>query len=389
MTDILYGIDPATQCGLKISIQDGRIVLIEKDDDAKLSLSAIKATPLPYISAGLIDLQVNGYAGLDLNSGELTPETVSALCRKLCRLGVTSWLPTLITASKSSIISALQAIAEARRTDWLAEQMITGVHVEGPSISPLEGPRGAHPLQHVRAPSLVEFDEWQKASGNLVTLVTIAPEQTGAIDYIRALSAQNITVSIGHSAASPDDIHQAVDAGASMSTHLGNGVAATMPRHPNLIWAQLANDKLSAGFIADGWHLSPDTFKAMLRARGFERSFLVSDSVALAGMPAGRYEQAIGGTVEVSENGRIGVADTPYLAGAGLPLASNVPIAMQMANLSLAEALQLATSNPGHFINGRGKLQIGERADLISFIYEPQMKQLDIQAVWVAGKRVV
>ncbi|MGU3575566.1 N-acetylglucosamine-6-phosphate deacetylase [Brucellaceae bacterium C25G] len=389
MTDILYGIDPATQNSLKISVQDGIILSIEIDDNAKASFQDNKRGAVPYISAGLIDLQVNGYAGLDLNSGELTTETVIALCHKLCKLGVTSWLPTLITASKNSIIAALEIIAEARQTDWLAGQMIAGVHVEGPSISPLDGPRGAHPLQHVRAPSLDEFNEWQKASNNLVTLVTIAPEQLGAIDYIKALSAQNIIISIGHSAASPDDIHKAIEAGASMSTHLGNGVASSLPRHPNLIWAQLASDKLSAGFIADGWHLSPDTFKAMLRSRGFERSFLVSDSVALAGMPAGRYEQAIGGTVEVSESGRIGVADTPYLAGAGLPLAANVPIAMQMTGLSLADALQLASVHPGRFINGRGKMQVGERADLISFHYQPHMKELNIEAVWVAGKRIV
>jgi N-acetylglucosamine-6-phosphate deacetylase len=160
-----------------------------------------------------------------------------------------------------------------------------------------------------------------------------------------------------------------------------------LPRHPNVIWAQLADDRLTASFIADGWHLSADTFKAMLRAKGMERAFLVSDTVALAGMPAGLYEQSIGGTVEVSPEGRIGVAGTPYLAGASLPLSANVAIAAEMASLPLADALLLATRNPGRFVGGRGGLDVGARADLIRFDWSQGDRALQVREVWVHGER--
>jgi N-acetylglucosamine-6-phosphate deacetylase len=161
-----------------------------------------------------------------------------------------------------------------------------------------------------------------------------------------------------------------------------------MPRHPNLIWAQLAEDRLAASFIADGHHLPADTFKAMLRAKGLERALLVSDSVALAGMPPGLYSQAIGGEVEVCAGGRIGVAGTPYLAGAGLPLIANIPIAMRMAGLALADALRLATINPGRFIGGLGRLVPGAAADILRFSVRAPGEPLRVEAVWKAGEEV-
>lgn len=375
---IVEGIDPATGQGIAVEFDGGLIAAIHP----------VKLEQGPFLSAGLVDLQVNGFAGLDLNSGHLTPDTVIELCRKMLSLGVTTWLPTLITAPESAITQALQQIAEARKIDILAERMIPCVHVEGPSISILDGPRGAHPLAHVRPPSLAEFERWQAVSGDLVGMVTLAPEHEGALAYISDLSRRGIHVAIGHTAATADQIREAVAAGAALSTHLGNGATSILPRHPNFIWAQLADDRLSASFIADGWHLPADTFRAMLRAKGLDRAILVSDSVALAGMPAGLYEQVIGGAVEVSAEGRIGVAGTPYLAGAGLPLAANVAIAMEMAGISLDQALTLATINPGRFAGGRGRLAVGERADLIGFNWRSGDRQLHIANAWLSGEEV-
>lgn len=345
-TEFLHGVHPDSHTTLEVGIQHGLIVSIEE-------MSSTDCV-LPYLSAGLIDLQINGYAGLDLNSKHLTSKVVIDLCRKLGHLGVTSSLPTQITSSPESTIAALKVISTARKEDWLAKELIAGVHMESPSVSAFDGSRGVHPLQLVRAASLQEYREWQEASDNLVVMVTIAPEQAGAIDYIKVLSAQKITIAISHSAATAEQVKEAVQAGASMSTHLGNGVAAIRPRHPDLIWAQIADEHLFASFIADSRHLLADTFKVKLNARGLDQSILVSDSVTLAGMPVGRYKQAIGGTVEVSPDGRIVVVGTPYLAGAGLPLSSNILVAMQIACLSLNEALRLATINLGQFINGRG-----------------------------------
>jgi len=374
---IVDGIDPRTGKGIAIEIADGRIAAIRPAED----------TGSRYLSAGLVDLQVNGFRGFDLNNGEVTANTVLSLCEELLSVGVTTWLPTIITASEASILQALEEIAKIRAGHRLIAEMVPGVHVEGPSISYKDGPRGAHPLQHVRPPSIAEFERWQKASNNLVSMVTIAPEHEGSIDYIRALTTQGVHVALGHTAATPEEIHAAAEAGAVLSTHLGNGAAATLPRHPNFIWAQLADDRLTASFIADGWHLPPDTFRAMLRAKGMERAVLVSDMVALAGMPPGLYDQPVGGRVEVSPEGRIGVAGTPYLAGASLPLSANVVIAAQMAGIPLADALLFATQNPGRFIGGRGRLEVGARADLIRFDWSEGDREIKVREAWVHGEK--
>ena len=373
-----YGIDPRTGQGIAIEIAAGKIVSIKPHENV----------PQRYISAGLIDLQVNGFLGYDLNAEDVGATVLLALCEELASVGVTSWLPTLITASEQFLLQALEIIAKAKRGHWLVAEMVCGVHIEGPSVSYMDGPRGAHPLAHVRPPSIAEFNRWQEASGDLVRLVTLAPEQAGAIDYIRHLSSHDVHVALGHTAASPEQVHAAAEAGARLSTHLGNGAAAILPRHPNFIWAQLADDRLTATFIVDGWHLPPDTFKAMLRAKGMDHSVLVSDTVALAGMPPGIYDQPIGGHVEVSPEGRIGVAGTPYLAGASLPLSANVAIAIEMAGLSLADALRFATENPGRFVDDRGRLEVGARADLFTFEWSAGARRLAVLETWVHGEKV-
>lgn len=155
------------------------------------------------------------------------------------------------------------------------------VHVEGPYISPEEGPRGAHAREYILPASLPEFERWQTASGDLVGMVTISPHDEDALEFISALSKKGIVLAIGHSHATPAQIRAAADAGATLSTHLGNGLGSPLPRHPNLLWAQLADDRLSATFIADGHHLPQNPLKSMVRAKGISRSILVSDSVAL------------------------------------------------------------------------------------------------------------
>ena len=373
----IVGRDPATGAGIALTIADGRI------DDVR----ATEAANAAFIAPGLVDLQVNGYAGLDLNGGDLSVELVGELTARLAALGTTTFLPTIITASEGAITRALRVIAEARRRLPRVKAAIPAIHVEGPHISPVDGPRGAHPADQVRPPDADEFARWQQACDGLVGVVTLSPEYAEAPAYIAALARQGVWVSIGHTAASADQVHAAVEAGARLSTHLGNGAAATLPRHPNFIWAQLAEDRLTASFIADGHHLPADTFKAMLRAKGLERAVLVSDSVAIAGMPPGIYDQPVGGRVEVMSNGRICVAGTTYLAGAARPLIADVGIAMSMAGLPLADALALATRNPGGFVGGRGTLEVGARADLIAF-RQAGPGELTIETVIVAGEEV-
>ena len=342
--------------------------------------------PPDWVSAGLIDLQVNGYGGIDLNDGALTPGRVGDLARLLLAHGVTTFLPTLITASEESLTEALAAIAKARRADPLVARSIPGIHVEGPFISPSDGPRGAHPAAHVRPPDAAEVARWQTACDGLVRMVTISPHWDGAAGFIEAMVAAGVDVALGHTDADSDRIRASVDAGARLSTHLGNGASATLPRHPNLIWTQLADDRLTASFIADGHHLPADALKAMLRAKGPERAILVSDCVALGGMPPGLYDAPIGGRVELRADGWLGTPGTPYLAGASRPLNDDVAIAAIMSDLPLSEALRLATVNPGRFVGGRGVLKVGAPADLITFGWSPGDRTLAITGTWLGGE---
>jgi N-acetylglucosamine-6-phosphate deacetylase len=358
MTSI-SGRDPHTGRTIEVVIRDGII-------DA---ITDIPSAEPAWLCPGLIDLQINGYQGFDLNSDNLTPDTVIKLSRSVLATGVTTFLPTIITAPEEKIIACLRAISVARQLNPALRHMIPGVHIEGPHLSPEDGPRGAHPREHIRPPSMAEFDRWQQASGGLVKLVTLSPHFDEAPSYIASLRGRGVVISIGHTHASPEQIHAAVDAGATLSTHLGNGVADPLPRHPNLLWTQLAEDRLTAMFIGDGHHLPSDTLKVMLRAKGLDRSILVSDVVALGGMPPGLYEAPVGGLVELTPDGRLSLPGTSFLAGSVVSLKDAVA-RLATTELSLSESLRFATQNPARVLGRSGKLQVGAPGDLIRFTWE-------------------
>lgn len=375
----ISGRDPSSGNVLEVIIEDGRI-------------RAIIPSPIeeaPWLSPGFIDLQVNGYLGSDVNSDDVDPDVLIALTRKMLALGVTTFLPTIVTASEEKIVRALRAIAEARHASPMVAHAVPFVHVEGPFISPNDGPRGAHALEDIRPANLAEFERWQAASDDLVGMVTVSPHSDGALEFISALANKGVVVAIGHSHATPDQIHAAADAGATLSTHLGNGLGSPLPRHPNLLWAQLAEDRLSATFIADGHHLPTDTFKSMLRAKGIGRSILVSDVVALGGMPVGVYQSRIGGAVEVTKDGRvISATGGSFLAGAYRPLTDGIAHAAALDGVSLGGAIQMATENPGHFVGRNGTLHIGADADLVLFDWNAAANALEIQTILIAGSEI-
>jgi N-acetylglucosamine-6-phosphate deacetylase len=371
----ITGRDPSTGSVLDVIIEDGRI-------------RAIIPSPVeeaPWLSPGFIDLQVNGYLGSDVNADQVDPDVILSLTDKMLALGVTTFLPTIITASEQKIIRALRAIAEARRAYPLVAHAVPFVHVEGPFISPNDGPRGAHDREHVRPADVAEFERWQASCGDLVGMVTVSPHNHGALTFISALANKGIVVAIGHSDATPAQIHAAADAGATLSTHLGNGLGSPIPRHPNLLWAQLADDRLAATFIADGHHLPTDTLKSMLRAKGISRSILVSDVVAVGGMPVGIYQADVGGAVEVTADGGVISASGKFLAGAYLPLPDGIARAAAIDGISLGGAIQMSTENPGRFVHRNGTLHIGGDADLVLFEWDTANSALEIQAVLVAG----
>ncbi|WP_249336093.1 N-acetylglucosamine-6-phosphate deacetylase [Sinomonas gamaensis] len=345
---------------------------------------------LPLIAPGFIDGQVNGYGGLDINAAEVNAEVVMEMTEQLAGIGVTSWVPTIVTAPEESILNALRAIETAREKDAITRAAIPCVHIEGPFISDQDGPRGVHDARWIRPLDAAEVERWRRAS-QLVGIVTVSPHTPDAVRQIARIRALGVTVAVGHTHATPEQISAAVDAGATLSTHLGNGIGTTIPRHPNVLWTQLADDRLTAGLIADGHHLPAETLKVMLRAKGPERAYLVSDTTALAGSHPGRYETAVGGTVDLSPDGRLSYVGTQLLAGAAADLARGFRYVINEVGLSVGDALKLVTSTPARVIPGTrpglGHLLPGAPADLV--LLEPHEAEFGaVQAVLQSGRWV-
>ncbi len=321
----------------------------------------------PVLMPGMVDLQVNGYRGHDINAPDVTPDTVAEITEMLAAAGVTTWVPTIVTASESSILHALEQVSAAVQREAAVAAAVPMVHIEGPFISPQDGARGVHDLAHIRPLDADEVGRWTQHP--LVGMVTVSPHSPDAPTQIRRIRDLGVAVSIGHTHATPAQLRQAVDAGATLATHLGNGIPATLPRHPNAIWTLLADDRITAGLIADGHHLSADVLTVMLRTKTASRAFLVSDSTALAGRPPGRYSTPVGGQVDVSDDGRLSFVGTDLLAGAGRNLADGVAHLVSVLGVPWAEVVALAAGTPGALLGerrrGAGLLRPGARANLV------------------------
>jgi N-acetylglucosamine-6-phosphate deacetylase len=345
-----------------------------------------------YIAPGFVDLQVNGFAGVDYNSPAAPLEEIARSIRAIFSTGVTRFFPTVITGSPEEMLGALKNLARARETltegparEGLAMEAF---HVEGPHISPHDGPRGAHPARWVRAPDLEEFRRWQDAAHGNVRLVTLSPEWPGATRYIEELAREGVVTSIGHTRAARQQIDDAVRAGATLSTHLGNGADAVLARHPNYLWEQLAEDKLAASFIVDGHHLPESFLRVALRAKGIERSVLITDAVMPALCTPGPYR--LGEVeVELKDDQRVVLRGGTRLAGSSLRMDAAISNVMRFAGLSLAEAVTMATINPARVgrIGGRIRgLRSGDRSDVVRFRMEDG--RLRVIETYLSGQRV-
>ena len=341
--------------------------------------STIQIAPAP------IDIQVNGFAGFDLNVATVTPEDVCAMVRALWRVGTGFLCPTVVTGSFQGISNSLRAIVEACKTDALIAHSVLGIHLEGPYISAEDGPRGAHPLEHVREPDWDEFRRWQDIAEGQISIVTLAPEKKNAIRFIEKLVANGIVVALGHTNASAKDIQAAIDAGAKLSTHLGNGAHALIRRHPNYIWEQLGADELWASLIVDGHHLPPSVAKSMMRAKTLDRCILVSDAVALAGMKPGIYQFA-GKSVELTTDRCVRLVGTEYLAGSAIELARGIENSVRFSGISLKEAVSLATLQPMHLLNAKSHVEA--KTNLILFQWDAVQCKINLIATIVGGELV-
>ncbi len=373
-----------------IDAQTGAAVEVEFDQVIRATEHLLSPPrDLAFLAPGFIDLQVNGFAGVDYNNPSTPREAIGESLRAMFRTGVTRFFPTVITGSPEDMAGALRNLAQAREA--LPEgRAMEGFHVEGPHISPKDGARGAHPERWVRPPDIEEFRRWQDAAEGHVRLVTVAPEWPGAPAYIEAIVREGVVAAIGHTEANGQQIDEAVRAGATKSTHLGNGGPFVLPRHPNYIWEQLADDRLDAGFIVDGIHLPACFLKVALRAKGIERSVLVTDAVAPAGCQPGPYRL---GELDVNlhDNGSVTMRGSVRLAGSALLMHHGVENLMKLAGISLQEALTMATRNParvGRIANRQRGLAAGERADLVAFRFDPETKLIEIERTWLSGELV-
>lgn len=365
---------------VEITIENGVIQLIEgiPNNDG-----------LAWISPGWIDLQVNGFAGFDLNGESISSEDIVGLTKAMFACGVTGYCPTVITGSNERIRIALAAIRKACEQSTELNEAICGVHLEGPYLSEEDGPRGAHDRAFIRDPDEAEFACWQEEAGGRIKLVTIAPERSGAIEFIRKLTNSGIALSIGHTNATTSQLEEAIKAGATLSTHLGNGAHPVLARHPNYIWDQLSSNELQAMLIADGHHLPLNVLKVMIRAKskGF---ILVSDCVKFGGMLPGKYKSLIGEEVELLPNGRLQtLANSAILAGSAQSLDRGIEYVVGQVGIPLSDAIDAVTLRPAEAIGIEvGRLVQGAVGNLTLFSYPNEEGCLHIQETVLRGKTV-
>ncbi|MCH7398027.1 amidohydrolase family protein [Belliella sp. DSM 107340] len=359
MTQSIKGIHFKTQKPVSVSFEKNRILDISEKESN---------TDLFWIAPGLVDLQVNGFKGKDFNEEVLKVEDVKDITKDLWAIGVTTYFPTLITNSEEKIGLAIEKIIKACE-DKSIDETIEGIHLEGPFLSMEEGPRGAHPIAYIKAPDWDLFCRWQSLAKGKIKMITLSPEWPESVFFIKKCVESRVKVAIGHTAASPSQISEAVNAGASLSTHLGNAAHAFLPRHANYLWEQLASDSLWTTMIADGFHLPKSILKVFLKVKS-EKGILVSDATKFAGMKPGIYQSHIGGAVALDENGRLSMRDSPgFLAGSAKSLLDCIDHLTSNQILSHENAIEMASVKPMEAMEIRTDcgLKIGNRADLIVF----------------------
>lgn len=321
-----------------------------------------------YLSPTFTDMQVNGYMGVDYSGDDLNEDGILFLIKELSRSGTFRHVPTIITNSEERIIKNLSVISNACNHNPIIRNAIIGIHIEGPFISSKDGPRGAHDPLYVRELDIEEVKRWQRAGQGLLKIITIAPEKNGAVPFIRKVTDMGINVAIGHAEPSEKEVLDAVDAGARLSTHLGNGSSAMLPRLKNHIWVQTAEDRLTAGIISDGFHLPRSVVKTIYRTKGIDNIILVSDVALLGGMKPGLAKWG-NIDVEICQDGHLSLAGTSLLAGAGHLLDWDIAKFMSFTGTGIKEAIKTVTVNPnrvlGAYINSGYK--VGDRADILSF----------------------
>ena len=354
-----------------VLVRDGRIVGVGSAGEVPASWPQTRLPAGAFVAPGFIDLQVNGGGGVLLND-QPTVVGMRAIARAHRRYGTTACLPTLITDTREQLRTAIAAARSIAGQDG-----VLGLHLEGPFISPRRA--GVHRPDRIAKPDTSDLAELCELAGAGRSLVTLAPECVPD-GFVRKLASSGVRVSIGHSEASAAVAMQAVSDGATGVTHLFNAMRALSARDPGIIGVALAEDRLTAGLIVDGFHIDPVSVRAAFAAKGSNRIALVTDAMPTVGTSLDRFE-LVGRTIRLV-NGRLSMEEGT-LAGAHLDMASAVRNAVSLAHIPLDHALRAASLTPARFLgldNERGILIPGARADLVALTQE-----LSVIATWVDG----
>jgi N-acetylglucosamine-6-phosphate deacetylase len=379
---IIRGKIPGTESLTDVVVENEKVIKVSPY--RKGSSCDFGGTDL-YVCSGFFDPQVNGFAGVDFNSPRLSSEDLHRAAVSLAATGVTRFLPTLITSSHEKTVRQLKIIGDALGEDPLLRKMCAGIHLEGPYISPEEGPRGVHLREFIRLPQWEELERFQEVCEGRIKCVTLAPEVKGAILLIKKAVAHAIMIGIGHTDASEEVLEEAVEAGARLSCHLGNAPSALLPRHRNLIEKQLAMDQLMASIIADGIHLPSVVVNDYVGAKGVDRIVLTTDSMAGAGASPGKY--TLGELeVDVGSDGAARLAAASRLAGSTLTMDRAITNVIRFAGIDLPSAIRMAAKNAQKLFPEVGReIAPGHSADFVLFEYQ---RELVVRSAWIGGEKI-
>src|SRR5680860_335121 len=364
-----------------IIVEKGKIKGIVNKEE--LSTATLTGTEViegkdKYIVPGYIDIHVHGGGGSDVMDGDY--EAINQIAITHSHFGTTSFLPTTMTMSKDKIICSLRSICEAAKKGTAGAEIL-GIHLEGPYINPEK--KGAQREEDIKKISIEEFLEFNQASGNLIRLVTIAPEMPGAIDLIKYLYKQGIIASVGHTNATYVQTQAGIQAGLSNVTHTFNAMRGLHHREPGVVGAALTSPELTVEIIADGTHVHPVVIKILIKARENEKIVLISDAMRAAGLKEGTYD--LGGQEVTVNKGQARLKDGT-LAGSVLTMDKAVKNMASKVGVPLPKAIQMASFNPARSIgidDKKGSLEPGKDADIVIL-----NKNLEAELTMVAGKIV-
>jgi len=341
-----------------VYVKNGRIVRVGRVVLKPFEAEIVNASGM-IVVPGFIDIHIHGGAGSDVMDG--TAEALRKIAEYHARFGTTSMLATTTTESFDRTIQAVRA-ARAVIKEGTDGAQIVGVHLEGPYINPER--RGAQNVEHVRSPSLAEFERICEESANCVRIVTVAPEIEGAMEFIAAIKSKGIMVSAGHSNASYAEMISAIEAGTTHVTHIFNGMREFHHREPGIVGAALTHKELTVSVIADGIHVHPAAIAVLFGAKGADHIVLITDAIRAAGMSDGTYE--LGGLPVTVKSGVCRLA-SGTLAGSTLTMNMAVRNTVNFLGIPLSDALKMASTNAAKiigFADTKGSLEEGKDADI-------------------------